>query len=253
MSTGLETKINQLLQKTPQGVVLLANWLCSQGYSYDLQHRYIKSRWLEPVGRGAFKRTGDKVDVYGALYALQKQAGKNVHIGGRSSLVLQGFAHFIEMQETKPVVFTHTRTKLPTWFLSNKEFIAPHVIKTNFLPMNIGLTSFAVKHFSITISSPARAIMECLEMAPNNFDLNEAMLIMEGLTTLKPGEVQTLLRECTSIKVKRLFLYLAEKSGHAWFKYILTDEIDLGSGKRSIVKPGIFITKYQISVPESIV
>lgn len=253
MSTSTETKINQLLQKTPKGTVLLAKWLEMQGYSYDLQQRYLKSRWLEPVGRGAFKRTGDSVDIYGALYALQSQAGKNIHIGGRSSIILQGFAHFVEMQETKTVVFTQTGSSLPRWFLNNKEFIPPLVIRTNFLPASIGLTSFRVNDFAITISNTARAMLECLEMAPQKFDLSEAMLIMEGLTTLMPQQVQTLLENCNSVKAKRLFLYLAEKTGHAWFKHIQTDTIHLGSGKRSIVKAGRYVAKYQITVPESIV
>jgi hypothetical protein len=151
------------------------------------------------------------------------------------------------------VLFTPTGSTLPEWFLNNKEFIPPVVIRTNFLPPNIGLTSFRVNDFAITISSTARAMLECLEMAPQKFDLNEAMLIMEGLTALMPQQVQSLLEHCNSIKAKRLFLYLADKAGHIWFKHIQTDKINLGSGKRSIVKSGRYIAKYQITVPESIV
>jgi len=40
------TKINQLLQQLPTGVVLLSSWLKTQGYSYGLQQRYRKSGWL---------------------------------------------------------------------------------------------------------------------------------------------------------------------------------------------------------------
>jgi hypothetical protein len=36
-------------------------------------------------------------------------------------------------------------------------------------------------------------MLECFEIAPKNFDLAEAYLIMEGLTSLKPNEVQKLL------------------------------------------------------------
>ncbi|MGM0389613.1 MAG: AbiEi antitoxin N-terminal domain-containing protein, partial [Natrinema limicola] len=61
-------------QKIPKGTVVLASWLVKQGYSHDLQQKYIRSRWLEPVGKGAFKRTGEEVDLFGALYALQSQA-----------------------------------------------------------------------------------------------------------------------------------------------------------------------------------
>lgn len=48
-------------------------------------------------------------------------------------------------------------------------------------------------NFKIKISTPARAMLECFEIAPKNFDLAEAYLIMEGLTSLKPNEVQKLL------------------------------------------------------------
>ena len=249
----MATKINKLLQKSPQGTVILASWLYDNGYSYDLQQRYLKSQWLEAVGRGAFKRTGDKINIFGALYALQSQAGKKIHVGGLSSLSIQGFAHYVKMQETKTVLFAHTGIKLPAWFLNNDEYISPQVIKTSFLPMNVGLVSYRANGFSVNISGAARAMLECLEMAPKKFDLNEALLIMEGLTGLRPDQVQTLLGQCKSIKAKRLFLYLAEKSGHVWFKYLDLSKIDLGSGKRSIVKPGRYDRKYLITVPESII
>jgi hypothetical protein len=48
-------------------------------------------------------------------------------------------------------------------------------------------------NFKIKISTPARAMFECFEIAPKNFDLAEAYLIMEGITSLKPNEVQKLL------------------------------------------------------------
>ena len=107
-------------------------------------------------------------------------------------------------------------------------------------------------NLKIKISTPVRAMMECLELAPKNFDLAEAYLIMEGLTSLQPSEVQKLLEACTSIKVKRLFLYFSEVSNHTWFKYLDIDKLNLGSGKRSIVKDGIYNARYRITVPQKI-
>ena len=65
-----------------------------------------------------------------------------------------------------------------------------------------------------------------------------------------PQKVEALLKQCSSEKVKRLFLYFAEKAEHIWFKYIKTHEIDLGKGKRSLAKNGIYVPKYQITVPK---
>jgi hypothetical protein len=50
------------------------------------------------------------------------------------------------------------------------------------------------------------------------------------------------------VKVKRLFLYLAEKSGHAWIRHLNQEKINLGSGKRSIIAGGAYNVKYQITV-----
>jgi hypothetical protein len=75
---------------------------------------------------------------------------------------------------------------------------------------------------------------------------------MEGLNNLRPSSIQNLLEKCTSVKVKRLFLYLADKVGHEWFSFINLDNFDLGSGKRSIVAGGVYVSKYQITVPKEL-
>jgi len=92
------SKINQLLQNVPRGAVLLSSWLVEQGYSHALQQKYLRSKWLTPLGKGAYKRTGDDIGIFGGLYALQKQAKKSIHIGGPSALYLQGYAHYIAME-----------------------------------------------------------------------------------------------------------------------------------------------------------
>jgi hypothetical protein len=54
------------------------------------------------------------------------------------------------------------------------------------------------------------------------------------------------------MKVKRLFLYMAEKASHNWFKHLDLKTVDLGRGKRSVVKSGVFIDKYGITVPREL-
>jgi hypothetical protein len=44
------------------------------------------------------------------------------------------------------------------------------------------------------------------------------LAVPEMICTVKPQFVQSLLEQCRSVKVKRLFLYLAEKAGHDWVK-----------------------------------
>ena len=72
-------------------------------------------------------------------------------------------------------------------------------------------------------------------------DLIECYQIMEGLVNLRPVIIEELLEQCKSIKVKRLFLYMADKQKQSWFNYIDKTKINLGSGDRSLVKDGVYI------------
>jgi hypothetical protein len=74
---------------------------------------------------------------------------------------------------------------------------------------------------------------------------------MEGLTTLRPRIVQSLLEKCASVKVKRLFMLLAENCKHAWVQKVDLSKVDFGKGKRALVKGGRFDSKYKITVPNT--
>lgn len=101
------------------------------------------------------------------------------------------------------------------------------------MSQNTALIDFNKEGITLKISGSARAMMECLELAPNRFELTEAYEIMEGLGLLKPDTVQLLLEQCKSVKVKRVFLYFAEKAGHSWFRHLQLNKINLGSGKEA--------------------
>jgi len=247
------TKINQLLQDTPAGVVLLSSWLSAKGYSYELQQRYRKGGWLTSIGNGAMKRAGDNITLVGAIYSIQNQAGMLIHIGGRTALGLHGLAHYLELNPKETLLFAARGVKLPAWLIHNSWDTKPVLINTSFLPPNSGLADYTEGGLSIKISNPVRAMLECLEMAPDRFSLEEAYQLMEGLSFPIPDVVQSLLEECNSVKVTRLFLFLAKKADHDWFNHIQTKKLNLGKGKRAIVPDGVFVPEYQITVPKSLI
>lgn len=253
MSTEKPSKINLLMQSQPYGTVFLSSWLRKQGYSLELQKRYKKSKWLETIGTGAMKRTGDQVQIEGAIFVLQKQLNMSVHIGGKSALAMLGKSHYLELNPKEITLFGQATEKLPKWFTDYPWEQKPKYHQSNFLPQALNMVDFAVGNFSVNISGPVRALMECLYLAPGEQSLVECYDLMEGLNNLSPGTVQAVLEECRSIKVKRLFLFMAEKAGHQWFKYLKHDKIDLGSGKRSVVPNGIYIPKYEITLPKTLV
>ena len=252
MSTENESKLNHLLSAQPLGVVLSSAWLADKGYSLDLQKRYKRSQWFDSIGTGALIRHSDQVDYLGGIYALQTQLGLSVHPAAKTALSMQGKAHYLALATKSVQLFGGREDSLPLWFKKRDWGVGIECKFTSFLAPALGLVEIAHKGFKVKVSSPARAVMECLYMAPKSQPLLEAFELMEGLNNLRPASVQKLLESCTSVKVKRLFLYLADKAGHEWLSYINLDKVDLGSGKRSVVNDGVYVSKYQITVPKEL-
>ncbi len=45
---------------------------------------------------------------------------------------------------------------------------------------------------------------------------------------------------------------MAEKLNHPWYKHINLSKVDLGKGKRSLVKDGLYVSKYKITIPKTL-
>ncbi|MDR0822635.1 MAG: type IV toxin-antitoxin system AbiEi family antitoxin [Endomicrobium sp.] len=249
MNSQPKTFLNQILEKIPANTVALSSWLREQGISKSLQNVYKKHFWLKSIGQGAFiKFSSDKATLNGAIYALQQQANLKIHIGALFALTLNGKAHYVRFKNTYHL-FTDKKTTIPKWFAQyHFDEDKWKIYKTSFLPADIGLTDYNVGNYTIKISSPERAILEVLYLTPDEIDIDEAYKIFEGLSGLRPQIMQSLLENCNSIKVKRLCLFFAEKSRHAWFKYLDLTKIDLGKGRRSIIKGGVLDKKYNIVI-----
>jgi len=74
--------------------------------------------------------------------------------------------------------------------------------------------------------------------------------IFEGLTVLRPSVVNELLVACASLKVKRLFLFLSAHFRYPWVEKLDRSAVDLGKGKRLIVRGGRYDAEFRITVPE---
>ena len=77
------------------------------------------------------------------------------------------------------------------------------------------------------ISSLERAAFEQFHLVGTKESFDESYKLLEGLTALRPKIIQALLRDCSSVKTKRLFLYVAEHLGYAWFRKLDLSKVDL--------------------------
>jgi hypothetical protein len=252
MATQNEAKLKNLLAAHLPGTICVASWLEQHGVSRNLQKYYRRSGWLETAGTGAFKRSGENVGWQGGLYALQTQSRLPIHAGALTALALQGYSHYVRLGPETVFLFSLPRVAMPAWFRNHDWGQPVQHRKTSFLPENLALTDYQTPTFSIRISSPERAILECLHLSPDTVDLMECYQIMAGMTTLRPKLLQPILEQCKSIKVKRLFLYMANRAGHDWQKRLDLSLLELGRGARSITKGGVYIAQFGITIPEEL-
>lgn len=259
-------KINRLLKAWPPGTVAVLPWLRQHGIYQQLADQYVRSGWLQRLGRGAYVRAGDKVDWSGALYALQ-QLGLQVHVGAQTALELLGRAHFLAAGAgSRVVLFGRPGVRLPAWF-RECDWSAPVVYFTAklFEPdegLNVtehafggygrggyGQGAYGMGGYVIRLSAAERAMLEVCSRVPQSGSYEEALYLMENLATLRPHRLQALLERCTSVKTKRLFLHLADRCGHAWVGKLELGKVNLGKGKRMLIKGGKLDQKYLITVP----
>ena len=243
-------KITQLIKGWKRGIILTSHFLNESGFNVKLINWYKSSGWIESIGKGAYKLAEDKIDWYGAIFALQTQLGYSTHPGGKTALELQGYAHYLT--EKLPVIYLFglREERLPQWVQNYNWATEIRYAPTKLLlkPTPQSFVGYSYKEFSIKISSPERSALEMLYHIPKYQGFTEASYLMENLTTLRPQLVQNLLEKCNSIKVKRLFLYFAEKHEHEWFNQLNINKINLGTGKRVVVKNGKLDKKYMITV-----
>ncbi len=175
-----------------------------------------------------------------------------MYAGGKTALELQGYGHYIRMDDTQPVVLWKTPdVRLPNWFLSYDWNTVIEVRSITLFDSSIhALSQTKVDDIKIEISAAERAVLEYLHDVPKYEGIDEANYIMEGLASLRPSVLQKLLESCQSIKTKRLFLYIADHHNHSWFKRLDLSSISLGKGKREIIKGGKLDNTYNIVVPE---
>lgn len=239
------------MKEWQKGTVKLSSALEEMGYQKDLLNKYVQSGWLESLGYGAYKLAGDNVEWQGAVSALQKQKNSNVHPGGKTALILKGYAHYLGTSLTRVYLFGSKSDVLPKWFKDQNWGVVVTYIQTKLFDYSLldYYGSVLLENVEVKVSSPELAAMEMLYLVPKGQSFDEAAKIMEGLTTLRPELVQRLLEQCNSVKVKRLFLFMAEKHDHPWMKELKLENMNLGSGKRSIVQDGVLDKKYNITVP----
>jgi transcriptional regulator with AbiEi antitoxin domain of type IV toxin-antitoxin system len=276
MIKQIEGKINWLERNLPEGLLVDAAWLTKHGYSTALRTHYVATGWLEQPVRRVYRRPrGSSLAWQQVVISLQALLKYPLLVGGRAALEVQGFAHYLS-HATRDV-YLYGPKPPPRWlynlpldtrflwrnaklFRRDAETLGVSSLSSNDQTKQTnaddtqGVTSqrWGQWDWPLMLSTPERAILELLDELPAHETFHQVDMLMEGLANLSPRKLEQLLADCRSVKVKRLFFFFADRHHHAWSKHLNRDAIDLGRGKRMLVKGGTLDSKYQITVPEDL-
>ncbi|MGE0203576.1 MAG: type IV toxin-antitoxin system AbiEi family antitoxin domain-containing protein [Hyphomicrobiaceae bacterium] len=265
MDAERSTNLKRVLDAVPAGYLVDAAWLTSHGIAYETFRDYVKRGWLERVKRGVFRRpipntsAATVSDWKVCLLSVQHIMRYQVHVGGTTALALQGYDHYLRLGGNATVwVYGED---IPNW-LGKLSLNAPIETRNTslFADPSLGLNQDEADaaetlpwNWKLRMSSPERAVLEVMDELPDHESFHNLDMVFQGLTTLRPRLLTSLLHSCKKKKVKRLFFVFADRHDHAWRKRLDPDEFNLGSGDRALVKGGKIHPRYRIMVPNEFV
>ena len=280
--------LNHLQRNLPEGLVADSQWLDGMGYSSTLRQRYVSRGWLDRVMRGVFRRPRYlpgvpdvelPLDWRQVVVSLQMVMGRPFVLGGRSALEFAGYGHFVRFGHAKEVhlygdqappgwlqkiplptrILPHNATRLFSSGSASKSLSMLRQVLAEDISAVPGSLSGGITWQRVTgggwpmmLSTPERAALEMLDKLPKNESFEQADLLMENLVNLRPAAMSDLLKDCRSVKAKRLFLWFADRHSHAWLPSLNLADVNLGSGKRVVAPEGRLDPAYGITVPRSL-
>ena len=271
MSAQRFSLLNRFLLALPEGFLADSAWLQAQGLSRSSIRDYVDRGWLEKIASRVYRRpsqvANDPLRWDVVVLSLQQVMHKALHVGGRTAVELAGYAHYLEAGETSTVYLYGQGA--PSWLTAlrssarfelrpDRLFASSGTgVEMRRFDLRSGEASAPTKdaerkspwEWSLTMSDPERAILEMMDELPQQESFHQVDAVMEGMANLRPQLLGRLLQECRSVKVKRLFLWYADRQKHSWLKHLDRSAIDLGRGKRQLVPAGRFDARYQITLP----
>lgn len=271
------------LSLVPYGMLVTRKWLLAKNVSRPNIDSWVRQGLLQSLVPGVMARAETKKLTWQAVVVSLQRMWKHYGLtpGGITALEEQGYAHYIPrplklasaIRGNRPI-HMYGVDPLPAWldrltvqhlpeirfvWHGTKEFgegfLQNNTYDTESVDHLMNQMAWGTDEWPLTISSPERAVFELLADIPDQLGFQHADELLRGLPSLSPRKLNKLLELCESYKVRRLFLWFAERHQHPWFKHLdLTaytmEGGKLGHGKRVIAKEGRLDRKYLITVPE---
>lgn len=227
MSSSQRTSRLKLLQSAHlRGKPFDTEDMAGLGIYPELAYRYVKSGWLERLGRGIFMFAGDQMQLDPCLEFLGRRT-PGLHVGGKTALAWAGLRHNVAFRETL-CLWGPRQTRLPPWF--TERFPSRYTTRELFgaaLPNGFALNPRPESPGGALVSDPERGLLEMLSEVGVHQGIEEARNIMEMASALRVEVLRSLLECCRQIKAIRLCVSWSKELGLPW-----ADEVAESSAAR---------------------
>ncbi len=249
----LSSKKKSLDRLPPEGQLVNRAWLHAHGVTRPVVDSWVRLGKLGAVAHGLYRRPGPPLKWEQVVYSLNEM-GVHAHVGGRSALELQGLAHYLPLQGVTRVSL-YGVSRVPAWvgtfpgpytFTVHRRTLFTTLPRAAIVSKPFGAWDWPVPYATVEL-----AFFELLADVRQAADFESADKFFEAATVLRPALVRELLLACSHVLAKRLFLWFAARHHHVWFNKLDTQGVDLGQGKRLVIKGGALDTRYQITVPRA--
>jgi hypothetical protein len=248
----MDKPTKELLEKIPDGLVVSRQKLVEIGFNKPAIDYFLRSGKLTPVSHGVYRRPGPPLKWEHLVYSAV-QLGHKVHVGSRSALDLSGFAHYLPLGGVQQI-HLFCEEKLPNWLIARKKpvEIVAHRLKIFTEPpvASISYRPFGHWDWPIPFATMELALLELLDDVIDEASFRMVDKYFETATTLRPNLLNQLLSACKKVQVNRLFLWFAKRHNLQCLDSLNVSNINLGKGKRMIIRSGSLDKEFQITVPK---
>ena len=184
----MATKIQQILKSNPDTKILFGEWLSRQGLDAKSQYAYMKSGWLSRLSKGVYALQGTTPTLMQTISAYNYQLSKECIVGAYTALELRGYSHYLSMGKPQAYLFTGKDDKLPTWLTHREWDMTIKYMVTSFLGDDRkGVEPFVSDGNELLVSSPERAMLECLNLPESCWELHTNTQIRYGFLSASTG------------------------------------------------------------------
>lgn len=195
----------------------------------------------------------DKDKWLRAIDIIQNKLKLDVYPGGYSAVTGWYHRHDAILKPTVESLYGSEVDKIPDSILKGAWERKFYLFETDYFPKNLGVNRIKTRDYILRIPALERGLLEMVYNINIRLSIDTVFNYFSDLHYVDPKLFQRLLETCTSEKIKRIGLFLADESCFDYYDKINLNNIKLDLTKNiDLASDDVFpnhVAKYNIEVP----